>query len=243
MAVLRAFSGPEPSLSVTSISARVGLHKSTVSRLLATLETGGLVANDAETGRYRLGPGLVELAGPLLTSLDVRDVARPVMADLAAQTGASASLAVWTGRAAVNVEQVLAPGVVSHLAPVGRVSPGHATANGKVFLAWLSEGELEAYLARPLEPFTSNTITDPETFRAALARVRTDGYAVNDGELDMSLLGVAGPVFDAADRVVAAVGVTTGRLGRARARVGEIALLTTAVLEAAVRISRGLGRP
>jgi DNA-binding IclR family transcriptional regulator len=242
MDVLRAFSGAEPQLTVTSISARVGLHKSSVSRLLSTLESGGLVVQDPETARYRLGPGLVALAGPLLASLDVRDVARPVMAELANDTGTSASLAVWTGRAAVNVEQVLAPGAVVHLAPVGRISPGHATANGKAFLAWLSTAEVDRYLAEPLEAFTPGTIVDPVALRTALARVRASGFAINDGELDRSLLGLAAPVFDATDRIVAAVGVTTGRAATRLERDAEIARLAPAVTGAAAVISRNLGR-
>jgi len=239
--VLSSFTTTEPALSVTTIAARLGLHKSSVSRLLATLESRDLVERQPHGQLFRLGAGVVGLAAPLLASLDVRAVARPAMEVLAATTGASVSLAVWTGRSAVNVEQVLGPGSVVHLAPIGRVSPGHATANGKVFLAWLPAADLDRYLIDPLERFTSETITSERDLRRALEQVRRAGHAVNDGELDLSLLGVAAPVRDLTGRVVAAIGVTTGRSGTLSGRQAELARLAARTVSAGIRVSTGLG--
>ena len=239
--VLRAFSAAEPSLSVTAVAARVGLHKSSASRILATLEDAGLVERDSASGRYQLGAGIVALAGPLLASLDLREKARPVMAQLAAETSQSVSLALWTGGEAVNVEQVFGPGAVAHLAPIGRASPGHASANGKVFLAWRSEADVEAYLARPLATFTPETLTKPDEILRELASVRAAGYAVNDGELDPSLLGISAPIRDHTGAVVASVGITAGRFGPARDRRARIERDAPAVIAAADRISSLLG--
>src|SRR3954471_9727025 len=117
--VLESFTITEPVLGVTEIARKVDLHKSSVSRILATLEKAGYVERDHGSGRFRLGLGLIALTGPLLANLDVRRVAQPELVELTQRTGETSALAVWNGHESVVVEQVPSPKQVKHSASVG----------------------------------------------------------------------------------------------------------------------------
>lgn len=118
IAVLRTFSADEPLLGVTEIANRVGLHKSTVSRILATFEQEHLVERDAETRRFRLGLGLIAVAGPLLAELEERRVAYPVLRELSEQTGETSALMVWSGDESICVEQIASHHQIKHTTPL-----------------------------------------------------------------------------------------------------------------------------
>jgi DNA-binding IclR family transcriptional regulator len=238
VSVLRAFSAAEPLLGVNEIARRVGLHKSTVSRILATLEDAHLVERDGVSGRFSLGPGVVALAGPLLASLNVREVAQPYLQQLASETGESVSLSIWNHGEAVNVDQVLGPGLIQHIAPIGSRSPAHCTATGKVFLAHAAHRELQAILARGFVRFTDRTITDSGILRTELERVRAVGYALNDRELADNLIAAAAPVRDHRGEVVAAVGVSAPAFGDIPERLERFAASTKAI---ALQLSQRLG--
>jgi DNA-binding IclR family transcriptional regulator len=236
--VLASFSAAEPLLGVSEIARRVGVHKSTVSRILATLEEARLVERDPLSGRFRLGAGIVALAGPLLANLDVRDVARPYLEQLALESAESVSLSIWNRWEAVNVDQVLGTGSIKHIAPVGRRNPAHASATGKVFLAHARPGEISETIARGLWRFTERTIVDPDHLHEELARVRRLGYAENVEELEPNLIAVAAPVRDHRGQVVAAVGISAPGFGVTRERLAEFGGLAR---QAAAAISQRLG--
>jgi DNA-binding IclR family transcriptional regulator len=238
IAVLSAFSAGEPLLGVNEIARRIRLHKSTVSRILATLQDAHLVERDPASGRFTLGAGIVALAGPLLANLNVREVAQPYLRQLADETGESVSLSIWNHGEAVNVDQVFGPGLIQHIAPVGSRNPAHCTATGKLFLACAPPDEVRAILGRGFPRFTERTIGDAETLLLELERVRTNGYAINDRELADNLIAVAAPVRDHRGQVVAAVGVSAPAFGDVPARLDQFAVLVKAT---AAGISRRLG--
>lgn len=221
IAVLGAFSATESRLGVNEIARRVGLHKSSASRILVTLQDAHLVERDAASGRFSLGAGIVALAGPLLANLNVRDVAQPYLQQLARETGESVSLSIWNHGEAVNVEQVLGPGLIQHIAPVGRRNPAHCTATGKTFLAFAPPDEVQAVLARGLPRYTERTIVDAASLLADLELVRARGYALNDRELADNLIAAAAPVRDHRGAVVAAAGVSAPAFVVAMAGVSE----------------------
>lgn len=202
ISVLQSFSVDEPVLGVTAIAHRVGLHKSTVSRTLATLEQVGLVERDAKSGRFQLGVGIIGLAGPLLANLDVRRVAHSALEALTQRTQETSALMVWSGLEAVSVEQVASPRNVKHTSPIGTRYGTHASASVQVFLAHLPEAELRALLERGLPQYA---VADADRYIARLADVRRRGWAVNDGETSLEEIGLAAPVRDHRDEVVAAV--------------------------------------
>jgi DNA-binding IclR family transcriptional regulator len=206
IALLRSFSMEEPELGVTELSRRLNVHKSTVSRLLATLEMESLVARNSETGRYRLGVGLIELASLAVLNADLRRVARPMLCELADQTKETVNLAVRDQDGMVNVE--LIPSLsrrVSNFGWVGRRTPLHASSTGKVFMAHLPESEWVLLLEGPLTSYTEHTITDPGALREEFVRIRERGYAVGLEELEIGLNAVAAPIMNHTGRVEAAV--------------------------------------
>ncbi|HMO57381.1 MAG TPA: IclR family transcriptional regulator [Roseiflexaceae bacterium] len=207
-ALLKAFDSDTPELGVNDLSRRVGLHKSTASRLLATLEHAGLVERVPGTEKYRLGFELVRLAGYVRHYGDLRELARPVLADLAAQTSETVHLAVLDGDEVINLEQIEAPHMLREANWVGRRTPLHCVANGKALLAWLPDPQSAAIYAAPLAQYTDRTITDPHLLRRQMAQVRRCGYAVALGEIEIGLHAVAAAICDRDGLPLAAVSVS-----------------------------------
>src|SRR5436190_21237178 len=151
----------ERELGVTELGRRLGVHKATASRLVATLAEHRLVERNPVTDKYRLGFGLLHLAGSAMAGLDLARESRPVLEDLAERTQETINLAVLDGDEVLNVDQITSPRTVASRSWVGRRTPWHCTSNGKVLVAWLPEPEREVLLAAALEQRTKRSITDP----------------------------------------------------------------------------------
>jgi DNA-binding IclR family transcriptional regulator len=206
VSILRTFTVDAPELGVTEISQRVGLQKSTTFRLLSALRVESLVAQNPETGRYRLGVGLIELAGRVAVHADVRQMARRHMHLLSNKIGATVTLAVLEGDTSINLEQSMPRRrTVVNYDWVGQRLPLHATSTGKVLLAWLDTKAMEEVLIQPLEAYTPRTITDIETLEMELTAVQKAGYSVEHEEYEVGLNAVAAPVRDHTGRVVAVI--------------------------------------
>jgi DNA-binding IclR family transcriptional regulator len=213
-------------LGTNELARRTRINASTVSRLLATLAARGLVEHVAETGRYRLGLRLLQLGNAVLGRLDLGRVARPQLEALAAETGETATLSAPGGRDAITVDFVQSEATVQSVARVGRPSIGHATATGKVQLAF---GAVELPKP-PFEVFTPKTITDSHALEREIRRVHERGYAEAAGEREEDLNAIAAPVFEARGLLAAILGVQgpASRFDRAAMRVAVPALLARA---------------
>ena len=202
IAVLNVLGGAHGELGTNEIARRTGLNVSTVSRLLATLVDGGLVRHIPATGRYRLGIRILQLASVARENLDIPVLARPYLEELTELTGETATLSMPGRRDVLTVDFAQSDSSVRSVAAIGRNSVAHATAVGKVFLAWggrLPEGELAAY--------TGRTVTDRAALAVQIDRVRAQGWAQAAGEREAELNAVAAPVCDATGRLVAILGV------------------------------------
>jgi DNA-binding IclR family transcriptional regulator len=239
IAILKSFSQERPERGVNELSRELGLHKSTVSRLMQTLEQGGLLTRNPETERYHLGVDLIGLAAQVVSHRDVREVARPVLQRLSEETQETVNLSVLDGAEVVNLEQFVPPQRrIKSVGRVGRRMCCHCTAAGKALLADLPSSELEEILKAGMEPFTPHTITDPEDLRRDLRATRERGYALAQEELEEGLNVVSVPIYDHTGQVVAAASVAgpTFRL------VPEVFPKLAGLLnEAAGQISRQLG--
>ena len=235
--ILRCLAGDAP-LGVSEIASVVGLHKSSVSRMIATLEAADLVERDGASKRVRLGSGLLGLVAPLLPAVRVVDVALPHLVDLAQRCGETISISVWDGAGAVNLEQVLGGKAVKHYAARGSRNPAHATASGKLLLAFAGAGTIERVVRRELRRFTSRTICTRSALLAEIAAIRRQGYAINEGELSADVGAVATPVRNDKAIVVAAITATVPmyRFAAIRRRA-----LIEQVRDAADRVSLRLG--
>jgi DNA-binding IclR family transcriptional regulator len=223
---------------VTEVARELGVHKSTASRLLAALDRRELVDQDAARGKFRLGVGLVRLGGAAGRRLDVVQASRPVGRALAAEVGETVNLAILAGRDALYLDQVAGPAALSPHNWAGQRIPVHATSDGKVLLAYLSDAELAMSLAPPLRRFTEHTTTAVGDLRRVLAEVRRQGFATAVEELEAGLTAVAAPVRDAEGRVVASISASGPSF---RIPADRLPALAGSVAAAAAEISRRLG--
>ncbi|MFB7011390.1 MULTISPECIES: IclR family transcriptional regulator [unclassified Streptomyces] len=187
--VLHCFHDNGPDLSASDLARRLELSVSTAHRLARTLVGAGFLEQDARTSRYRLGPAVTEL-GRLSYHQRGLHLAAPELADLAERTGATADLALRSGPHAV----IVAGGSVTPRTGLRR--PLHSTALGKVLLAWARLDEGGPSSLPPLPAFTDRTIVEPAALEAELAKVRSDCYALNDGESAYGVRTLAVPVLD-----------------------------------------------
>ena len=198
---LQAFDGEGRSLTVSEIAARLGVHRSTASRLAATLSARGFLERDGDA--LRLGPEIGRLGMLALSGRELAEVARKPMAELADRTNETVTLNVRHGDEMATVAQVDSRHVVGVQNWVGKSSPLHATADGKVMLAF-GEGGLPK---GRLEPRTERTTTRRDELRRELEQVRRAGFATAVGEYEDGLNGVAVPVLDGSNQCRAALNV------------------------------------
>jgi IclR family acetate operon transcriptional repressor len=225
---------------VTEIAARLGVHKSTASRLLSVLERRGLTMQLTDRGRYRLGFRVLLLANAAVAHLDITQVSGPVCERLAGAVGETVNVAVLEDDAVINLAQVRGAAAVSSHNWIGQRTPLHATSSGKVLLAHLGPGQKASFLSRPLDRFTPATISDAAVLEAQLAEVVADGWAFTVEELEVGLNAVAAPIRSYGGNVIAAISVSGPSYRLAADAVADIAV---AVVRAADEISDQLGFP
>src|SRR2546428_10036021 len=184
------------------IARELHVHRSTALRLLGPLERHALVERDQRTARYRLGRRLPQLASVVTGEFDLRFVARPVGERLAAAVGETATLDLLVGDAIVPVEQATASTSVVSVNWLGRRTPVHCTASGKVIAAFGKDTVRERLLSLPLDRVTPNTITDRAKLEAQLEEARQTGVARTHEELEVGLDAIAAPVDGPAGRAV-----------------------------------------
>jgi len=220
------------------VARELGVHRSTALRLLGTLERHALVERDPRTAKYRLGRRLPQLARVVSGELDLRHVARPVCEALAASSGETVTLDVLDGDEIVPIEQSTGSTAFVSVNWLGRRTPVHCTASGKVILAFAADPLRQRVLARPLVPMTPRSISDVAELEKQLAAAREGGFARTFEELEVGLDAIAAPVFSTDGEVVAAIDVS-GPAHRLQAGGGpDLVGLTR---EAASDLSRRLG--
>jgi IclR family transcriptional regulator, pca regulon regulatory protein len=223
LAVIRAFGEDRPELTLSEVAQHTGLTRAAARRFLLTLADLGYVHADGR--RFSLSPRVLELGYAYLSSLSLPEIAEPHLERLAAEVRESSSVSVLDGDDIVYVARVPTSRIMRVAINVGTRFPAHATSMGRVQLAALSETELGAYLARAdLRPLTAHTLTDPARLRAELDRIRAQGWALVDQELEEGLRSVAAPIRDRAGRVVAAVNVSAHASRASRETVRRVLL-------------------
>jgi DNA-binding IclR family transcriptional regulator len=236
-ALSRSTTGSE---SLTTLSRAVGLHRTTVFRILGTLRARGYVTREADTDRYRLGVRVLTLAGAVLDDLDIRQVARPPLEALRTASRELVFLSVMEGGEVVTVERLDSDQPLSLRAQLGSRRPAHCTAAGKAFLAVLPEAEREAILQKPLASFTPRTVTAPEQVRLQLVEIRARGFAWDDEEYFDGVRCVAAPVFGIERRIVGVVSLAAPTMRTPWERLWR---LGAEVRTTARAISERLGAP
>jgi DNA-binding IclR family transcriptional regulator len=237
--ILGVLGSGTPRLGVTEIADRVGLAKPTVHGLLRTLEAHDLVAQDPDTGKYSLGPGVLQLGNAYLDGSELRARSLLWAESLAQRAGEAVWVATLSGSRVIVLHHVFRPDNTVQILEVGAAIPWHACALGHAIVAHLAEAQRTRALAADLAPLTGRTKTTRTALARALAQVRQRGYAVEDQEATVGDAGIAAPI-SARDGVVAgAIGVV-GAADRLL-EPGTRKDLVRAVTEAARSVSRDLG--
>lgn len=236
LAIIRVFSAERPSMTVSEIAQEIGLTRAAARRFLLTLNELGYVT--ATNNRYALTPQVLELGYSYVSALSLPDIALPRLEQLVAETGEASEASILDRDHIVYVVRVPGPAMMTISVNVGARRPASATAMGRVMLADLPADQLKQFLNKyPLHQILPSTITDVDEFRAELARVRRDGYALVNQELEEGLVAVAVPVRDRHGQVRAAINLST-HIGRRS--VEDMRALVPALSAAAKDIEIGL---
>lgn len=237
--ILHELGSGSPTLGVTEIGARLDLAKPTVHGLLRTLEQSGLVSQDVATGRYSLGPRVLQLGNAYLAGSELRSRSMLRAGSLARQVNEAVWVSVLVDDAVMVVHHEFRPDDAVQILEVGATIPWHACALGQAIVAAMPAAEVDALVAAPLRALTGRTRTAPDAVRKALAVVADKGFAVENQEANVGDGGIAAAIFDHGGRAVGSMGVV-GPAERLLQRQAK-ARLSRAVLETARAVSRDLG--
>ncbi|MBY0149487.1 IclR family transcriptional regulator [Neobacillus niacini] len=227
--ILRAFKMDQPQKGVRELANELGLGKSSVQRILATLASEGLVKKNKETNKFELGLSVVELSSIVLGNIDLHTESRPILTDLANKCGETAHLAILDGNHVVyldKVESKTSNKVPSHL---GLHNYAHCTSSGKLLLAHSGNHLVDLVIQNGLDPITHNTITDPVVFREELKTILKNGYSVSVDEYTLGRTSVSAPVRDHTGKVIAAINLVgpTSRISKQRIQYFARELITS----------------
>jgi len=236
--ILKSFSGSKPNLKVSQLATKLGLSKSTVSRILSTLAIEGFVQKNPKDNSYQLGLAVLTLGGIVTSHLDVHKEATPVLNKVVMKTGETAHLAILDGLDTIYIHKEECNHPVRILTHIGRRNPSYCISSGKVLLAFNDEQLVEEVIQNGLKKFANNTITDPDKLRNELEMIRKQGFATSSEEITIGTRSVAAPIRDWRGKVVSAVTVV-GPLQRMQDY--KIPSIARIVMEAGKEASERLG--
>lgn len=228
-------------VTVTELAKKVGLKMTTVHRLLTTLLVRGFVEQDNQTMRYKLGIKAFEIGNSALHSLDVRTVARPYLKELVEKVNETVNLALFDNGEVVYIDQLESTNIVivKMFARIGSRGAAYCTGSGKVLLAGVPEEEFKIFLDNvELQPYTPSTITDKARLIEEIAKIRKQGYAVDDAERDEGVCCIAAPIKNHDGRTIAAISISGPNT---RVNPDHLDEFILAVKETARQISKRLG--
>lgn len=237
LAIIELLAHSERPLGLTDIATELQLVKSNVHRLLGALTEARFIVRDPQSGKYTGAIKLWELGSAVLAKLDLRVHAEHIMEDLLDRTRETVHLSVLDGDEVVYVHKLDSPNPVRAYSQIGGRARAYCVATGKAMLAFQSIPALER-LSQRLETRTPQTLVEPERFLQEMARVRSQGYAVNKGEWNENVYGIASPVRDASGRVVAALGLSGPR---ERFKATQMRVFGPLIVSAALQISERMG--
>lgn len=207
--VILAFDNTHPRMTLSEVAARTDMNRARARRFLLTLHALGYVRKQGRS--FELAPKVLQLGYSFLSANDYRGVIQQYLEDITEESGESSSLGVLDGDEVTYVARSAAKHrLMAITLSVGTRLPAAHTSMGRVLLAQLSDDEIEAYLARvELKPYTEKTVTDRNELRERILKVRQQGYAISDQELDSGLRSLAVPAYDANGRLLGAINIST----------------------------------
>ncbi len=233
------FLASRKSVGVTELAKELCINKSTAFRILETLQRYNMAEKSKETSKYKLGPAILKLSQQLYKNLNIISAARPLMSAYSQEIGEAVHLCILSNDSAVIIEQIMTDSRITVNAKVGKREPLHASSVGKCLWAY-SDTEVSEKLFSTLtfERFTDNTITDPDAMRIELAKIRANGYAVDDLELSEEIRCVAAPVFNHNGEAQYAIGISGPAY---RLKEQRLLAVASGLKNVAMKISEQLG--
>jgi len=237
--ILNSFTPQEKELSITELSKKLNLHKSTIHRIFVTLEDESLVVKNQITQKYRLGIKLFELGHLVQDQMEIRAYALPIMKEFAQKTEESVDLNILSDGKRVSIEKIESPHDVRRIIQLGKSLPLHCGGSGKALLAFLPDEEVDKIIQKEkLIPFGPNTITDLTKLKEHLKEIRKNEYAISFEERILGSASIAAPIFNYKGKVVASLSVSGPTTRFTKEKIPKLISLAK---EAAQKISASLG--
>jgi DNA-binding IclR family transcriptional regulator len=234
--ILRCFNSNRVRIGAAELAQELKIPRSTVFRLLSTLEFMGFVERSPDGREYRLGVAVLSLGFEYIASLEITDLARPILEKLAKTTGYHANLAIRDGREVVYILKAAAPSSYVGSVKIGTRLAAHATVMGRMCLAYLSDKELDAlYRDNKMKRYSPQTPASLKQLRSVLAEDRRRGYAVSEQFFEPGVSAVAAPIFEDGEKVAGALNIIVPSAGITAEKLKE---LVTVVRDAARELSR-----
>jgi IclR family transcriptional regulator, KDG regulon repressor len=236
--LMKTFSDEQSELGISALAGHLGLAKSTVHRLASTLVDAGMLEQNQETGKYRLGLAVFELGSLVRRRIDISLEAKPWLMTLREQTGETVDLSILDHGGVVCVNFLESKKVNRISSGIGLRKPVHCTADGKALIAFQPAAALQQIMGAKLDRRTPHTLVEAKELHEELATIRARGYAIDDEEYELGVRSIAALIRDDSGNPVAAVGITgpTQRLTKSR-----LSGLARCVIDAAKGISLRLG--
>lgn len=225
-------------VSLKGLASVLGIDRSSIFRLLSTLENRGYLEREEETKRYKLGYKILELSGELYVKIRIAEESRTYLEELASKTQEAAHLAIYSNGEVLFIEKADSTEVIAANMNIGRREPLHCTALGKVLLTFLSEETLNSILSQGLKKWTENTIVEKDKLVQELKSVTEKGYAIDDEEYKIGMRCIASPIYDYRGKIIAAMGISGPA---SRIMIEKMEVMTETVKEVAARFSLRLG--
>ncbi len=196
VSILKCFSKQRKEMKLSEIADELSLNKSTVHGIISTLKYNGLIDQDEETQKYRLGLYLMKLGDTVASSIDIRDIAHPIIKEVSQQLNETVHLSKLDGDELIYLDKVESNQSMRIFTTIGSRMPAYCTGMGKAMLAYIDDEKINNLLPDALEPMTEYTITDKNELLKRLADIREKGYAMDNEENSIGLRCIAAPIFD-----------------------------------------------
>ena len=238
-AILDCFQDSQPELGVREIARQLGLHPSTVGRILTTLNSLGVLNQDKETRRYRMGPKVLKWSSVYTRNVDLQAEARPYMQELQRITEETISLDIPNGQTRICIERIESPQKLRWVKQLGEIMPFFASASGRILLSFMSPKEKNEILENmTFEQLTPYTTTDPNSFYEELELTKSRGYAVSESERVEGVSCVAAPIFGVQGEILGALTISGPSTRFSEQKIQEHAEL---LMKTTLQISQAMG--
>ena len=233
--ILKSFSVDNPEQGITEISLKLGLGKSTVHRLMATMASEGLVYKDPQSNRYSLGTSVLSLTNIVNSQLPILRESWPVLNVLTETTGENSYIGILEGSHIIYLQKMESDYSTNVYPYVGQRDPIHCTSIGQVILAFQSEETISSIVPEKLEVYTQKTITSRDKLLEKLRGIKNRKYVVSDQEYQEGIVSVGAPIFNEKGQVIAAVSIE-GQVNRVREKAYQPSFCRE-IIKAGERIS------